>query len=104
VGDEKAAEDEVKKRKVTVKGNVLTYFYSNPKDGKREGTIQLDPKAKSLDWTMTSPEAGTALAIYEIKGDEWKIGFGNDGQVRPGSWAIGKDDVVWLLVLKREKQ
>jgi hypothetical protein len=39
----------------------------------------------------------------EIKGDEWKIGFGNDSQVRPRPWVVGKDDVVWLLVLKREK-
>ena len=43
------------------------------------------------------------LAIYEVKGDDLKVGFGNDGQVRPRRWVIGKDDVVWLLVLKREK-
>jgi RNA polymerase sigma factor (sigma-70 family) len=104
VGDEKAAEDKVKKRKVTVKGNVLTYDYGNEKDPKRVGTIKLDPKTKALDWTWTSPEAApTMLAIYELKGNDLKIGFGNDGVVRPRRWVMGKDDVVWLLVLKREK-
>ncbi len=102
VGDEKAAEDEVKRRKVTVKGNVLTYDYGTG-DRNQVGTVKLDPKTKYLDWNITSPEAGTTLALYEIKGDEWKIGFGNDGVFRPRSWAIGKDDVVWLLVLKREQ-
>jgi uncharacterized protein (TIGR03067 family) len=103
VGDEKASADEVAKRKVTVKGNVLTYDYGNGKDRPREGTLKLDPKTKSLDWIVTFPESGRMLAIYELKGDDLKIGFGNDGQVRPRRWVIGKDDVVWLLVLKREK-
>jgi uncharacterized protein (TIGR03067 family) len=102
VGDEKAAAEEVAKRKVTVNGNVLTYDYGT-KDRKQVGTIKLDPKAKYLDLNVTSPEAGTMLALYEIKGDDWKLGFGNDGQIRPRSWAIGKNDVVWLLVLKRER-
>jgi hypothetical protein len=43
------------------------------------------------------------LGIYELKGDDLKIGFGNDGLVRPRQFVIGKEDVVWLLVLKREK-
>jgi len=102
VGHEKPKTEEVKSFKITVKGNVMTYDYGTG-DRKRVGTLKLDPKTKYLDWTVTSPEVGTMLAIYEIKGDEWKIGFGNDGQVRPRRWEIGKDDVVWLLVLKREK-
>src|SRR5581483_6499433 len=101
VGDEKASADEVNRRKVTVKGDVLTYYCGNELKEKREGTLKLDPKTKTLDWVITAPEAGTMLALYEVNGDELKIGFGNDGQVRPGRWEIGKDDVVWLLVLKR---
>jgi uncharacterized protein (TIGR03067 family) len=104
VGDEKASEDEVKRRKVTIKGDVLIYEYGNEQNEKREGTIKLDPKTKAFDWTVLSPEAGpTMLAIYELKEDELKIGFGNDSlvQVRPTRFVMGKDDVVWLLVLKR---
>jgi RNA polymerase sigma factor (sigma-70 family) len=104
VGDERATDEEVKRRKVTVKGNVLSYDYGNEQKKKQEGTVRLDPKAKHLDWTWTSPASGTTmLALYELKGDDLKIGFGNDGQVRPQRWSIGKDDVVWLLVLKREE-
>jgi uncharacterized protein (TIGR03067 family) len=104
VVDEKAAEDEVKKRKVTVKGNILTYEYGNEKKETQEGTITLDPKTKAFDWAWTLPQKGaTMLGIYELKGDDLRIGFGNDGLVRPRQFVIGKEDVVWLLVLKREK-
>ncbi len=101
VGDEKASDEDVKRRRVTIKGNVLTYDFGNERGEKREGTVTLDPRTKSLDWA--SPQAGgTMLALYDLKGDDLKIGFGNDGMVRPRQWVIGKDDVAWLLVLKRE--
>jgi hypothetical protein len=58
--------------------NVLTEDQGTG-DPKRVGTIKRDPKTKYLDWNVTSPEAVTMLAIYEIKDDEWKIDFGNDG-------------------------
>jgi|SRR5438552_1398672 len=103
VGDEKAAADEVKRRKVTIKGDVLVYDYGNERKEKQEGTIKLDPKTKALDWAWTSPQKGTTmLAIYDIKGDDLRIGFGNDGQFRPKRFVMGKEDVVWLLVLRRE--
>src|SRR3954454_7799330 len=53
VADDKASDDEVKKRKVTVKGNVLTYDYGNDRNEKQEGTIKLDPKTKAFDWVWT---------------------------------------------------
>jgi uncharacterized protein (TIGR03067 family) len=43
IGNETAAEDEVAKRKVTVKGDLLIYEYGNEQKEKREGTIKLDP-------------------------------------------------------------
>ena len=43
------------------------------------------------------------LAIYELKRDDLKVGFGNDGLFRPKRMVMGKEDVVWLLVLKRIK-
>jgi uncharacterized protein (TIGR03067 family) len=104
VGDDKAAEDEVARRKVTVKGDTLTYDYGNEQKEQQEGTIALDPKTKAFAWTWTLPQNGaTMLAIYELKGDDLKIGFGDDGLVRPKQFVIGKEHVVGLLVLKREK-
>jgi uncharacterized protein (TIGR03067 family) len=102
VADEKASEDEVKKRRIRVKGNSLIYETGNERKEKREGTITLDPKTKAFDWTWT--EAGTTmLAIYELKGDDLKIGFGNDGLIRPKRFEMAKESVVWMLILKREK-
>jgi len=102
MAEEKATEAEVKKTKVTVKGNTLIYETGSERKEKREGTIKLDPETKAFDWTLT--DLGTnMLAIYELKGDDLKIGFGNDGLIRPKRFEMGKENVVWLLVLKREK-
>ncbi len=102
VADEKAAEDEVARRRVTIKGDLLIYEHGNEQKEKKEGTIKLDPRTKAIDWNVTS-HGVTMLAIYELNGDELKIGFGNDSliQVRPTRFVMGKDDVVWLLVLQR---
>jgi uncharacterized protein (TIGR03067 family) len=100
VGDEKASADEVKKRKVVVKGDRLTYEFGNEQKEKREGTIKLDPKTKAFDWIIVKAGA-TMKGIYDLKGDDLKIGFGNDGLIRPTRFEFGKDQVQWLLVLKR---
>ena len=103
--EKKKTEDELKKMQVTVKGNTLIYESGEERtqgEGPRKGTIKLDPKTKALDWTFTDLGA-TMLAIYELKGDDLKIGFGNDGLFRPKRMVMGKEDVVWLLVLKRIK-
>ena len=104
VGNEKALEAEFKKRRITFTGDKLIYEHGNEQKEKKEGTFKLDPKTKAFDWIVTTHDV-TMLAIYELKGDDLKIGFGNDGpvQVRPKRWEIGKEDVVWLLVLKRQK-
>jgi uncharacterized protein (TIGR03067 family) len=74
----------------------------NKQKEKQEGTINLGPPTKVFDWTWTFPKKGaTRLALYELKGDDLKIGFGNDGLVRPKRFEMGKENVVWLLVLKR---
>lgn len=105
MADEKKAGDELKKMKVTVKGDTLIYESGEKRkkgDGPREGTIKLDPKTKAFDWNLIDLGANM-LAIYELKGDDLRIGFGNDGLIRPKRMVMGKEDVVWLLVLKREK-
>ena len=103
VGDEKAAEVEVKKRKITVTGDKLIYEYGNDRKEKREGTIRIDPETKAFDWIIDIDGGETMQAIYELKGDDLKIGFGNDGMVRPTRFVMSKEQVAWLLVLKRAK-
>ena len=102
-GDEKEPEESLKKQQVIIKGDHLTLALGNERNEKREGTIKIDPQAKSLDWVI--PMAGDAAmqAIYEWKGDDLKIGFGVDGVLRPTRFEMGQDQVGWLLVLKREK-
>ena len=78
VADEKAAEDEVARRRVTIKGDLLIYEHGNEQKEQKEGTIKLDPKTKALDLTWSG---ATMLGIYELKGDDLKVGFGNDGVV-----------------------
>ena len=102
VGDEQADPAEMARRRVIVKGDKLTYEYGNPQHEKREGTIKLDPATHAFDLFVPF-ENVTALAIYELKGDTLRIGFGNDGLIRPRIWHLGPQDVAWLLVLKREK-
>ena len=106
MADEKKSKDELQKYKVTVKGNTLIYETGIARNkGEGEGTIKLDPKTQAFDWTLTDLGA-TMNAIYELKGDDLKIGFGNDSPIRPQRpkrFEMGKEDVVWLLVLKRKK-
>jgi uncharacterized protein (TIGR03067 family) len=106
MADEKKSKDELQKYKVTVKGDTLIYETGIArKMGEGEGTIKLDPKTKALDWTLTDLGA-TMNGIYELKGDDLKIGFGNDSPIRPQRpkrFEMGKENVVWLLVLKRQK-
>jgi len=103
-GDEKEPLESLKKQRVIIKGDHLTLAFGNERNEKREGTIKIDPQKKSLDWVI--PKAGDAAmkAIYELKGDDLKIGFGVDGLLRPTRFEMGKDQVGRLLVLKRERQ
>ena len=103
-GDEKEPLESLKKQRVIIKGDHLTLALGNERNEKRAGTIKIDPQKKSLDWVI--PRAGDApmKAIYEWKGDDLKIGFGVDGWLRPTRFEMGKDQVGWLLVLKRERQ
>src|SRR5438309_2205236 len=92
-----------------IKGDHLTLAFGNERNEKREGTIKIDPikidpKTKSLDWVILMAGDAARKAIYELKGDDLKIGFGVDGWLRPTRFEMGKDQVGWLLVLKRERE
>ncbi len=101
VGDEQADPAEMARRRVIIKDDKLIYEFGNPQHEKREGTIKLDPATHAFD-LFVPLENSTVLAIYEVKQDTLKIGFGNDGLIRPRSWQLGPQDVA-LLELKREK-
>ena len=73
----------------------MSYDPGNEQKEKQTGTIKVDSKTKAFDWTLTDLGANM-LAIYELKGDDLKIGFGNDGLIRPKRFVMGKE-VVWLL-------
>ena len=73
VGDEKAPEAELKKRRITFTEDKLTYESGNEQQEKREGTVKVDPSTKALDWTVTTGE--TKLALYQLQGDDLKIGL-----------------------------
>ena len=102
VGDEQAAPDEMARRRVTIKDDKLIYEYGNPQNERLEGTIKLDPETHAFDFSVPFENA-TAFAIYELKNDTLRIGIGNDGMFRPKRWEVSKDNVSWLLVLKRDR-
>ncbi len=103
VGDEEANPVEIKRRRLTFTVDRITYEYGNDLKEKRDGIVKLDPQMGTFDWTVPLEKA-TALAIYNVNRDTLTIGFGNDGLIRPRRWEFGPDNIVWLLVLKREKE
>ena len=72
-----------------------------------EGTLKLDTAAnpKTFDLTFTAgPEKGnTALAIYEIEGDDWKLCLTTRGGDRPKRFATEPGTGHALETLKRGK-
>jgi uncharacterized protein (TIGR03067 family) len=73
-----------------------------------EGTLKLDPSAnpKAFDLTFTAgPEKGnTALAIYELDGDDWKLCLTTRGGDRPKRFATAPGTGHALETLKRGKR
>ena len=86
-----------------VKGDKMTRHVSRPgQDRTLTGTFNIDPKTKAFDWTGrlgVGIHTFTMMGIYELKGDELKIYFGDDYE-RVKTFD-GKGER--LSVLKREK-
>jgi uncharacterized protein (TIGR03067 family) len=72
-----------------------------------EGTVKLEPSAnpKTLDMTFTAgPEKGnTALGIYELDGDDWKLCLTTRGGDRPKRFATEPGTGHALETLRRGK-
>jgi len=72
------------------------------------GTFKVDPskKPKTIDVTFgDGPEKGkTALGIYELEGDTYKVITDPAGKSRPTEFAVKPGSGHVLQVLKREKK
>lgn len=75
--------------------------------GTDEGSVKLDPaKApKEIDVSGTKgPNKGkTFLAIYELKGDTWRICYDLSGKSRPTEFASKEGTKLYLVEYKRPK-
>ena len=83
-----------------VKGNELTWLQLNPK---RNGTISLDPKAKTIDFTYTAGDKkGKVIrGIYHLSGDICVLCFASVGDPRPKSISARKGSGHTLRVCRR---
>jgi RNA polymerase sigma factor (sigma-70 family) len=93
--------DQIKQRKLIVKGNQMTIkfacdFTLNEKKTPRE--IDLEVKEGG------PPEIGTWRGIYELKGDDLKLCLSLPGGERPKAFATEAGVLVTLVTLKRDKR
>lgn len=81
----KAAEDEVKKTRITFKGDQFLFPDESGVATSKKGTIKIDParKPKAMDATDDGPDGKTSLGIYAIDGDDYKVCFAPPGKERP---------------------
>jgi uncharacterized protein (TIGR03067 family) len=80
-------------------------FISKGMGNEYEGTFEVDAKSRPRKLTMkfdTGPEKGnTNLAIYEVKGDTWKLCVATQGKVRPSGFATKPGDGFVFETLTR---
>lgn len=80
-------------------------FISTGMGNEYEGTFEVDAKSRPRNLTMkfdTGPEKGnTNLAIYEIKGDNWKLCIATQGTVRPSRFGTKPGDGFVFETLTR---
>jgi uncharacterized protein (TIGR03067 family) len=73
-----------------------------------EGTVKLDPtkKPKTIDVTFTEGErkGKTALGIYEIESDAFRVCIARAGDERPAEFSAEAGSGRILIVYKREKK
>ena len=107
-GERRSDLEEVRKMRLTIKGETWTLdFHNNVKD-QRAATMKLDPaqKPKAVDLAFTNglPTGETIRAIYELKGDDLKFCFADESKQRPKNFDSKEGPGGrWLLVLKRQK-
>lgn len=105
IGGQRVSAEELKSCRVSIQGDSLTYIFGNEPGDRRTGPGLWNHETNGLDWQISELDIASH-AIYEMRGDTLKIGFGNfgvDGLIRPQQWDMGEGQVAWLLVLKRDQ-
>src|SRR5262249_60701295 len=73
-----------------------------------EGTVKLDPtkKPKTIDVAFTEGEhkGKTALGIYEIENDAFRVCIARPGDERPAEFSAKVGSGCTLIVYKRDKK
>lgn len=104
-GGKDLPEEVIKGAKLVIKGNKHIVQMG---EEKIIGTHELDPttKPKSIDATKTEgPEKGKKiLGIYEIKGDTFKVCFGEPGKDRPKEFTGKAGSDCFVHLWKRVKK
>jgi uncharacterized protein (TIGR03067 family) len=102
----KLSADALKHPRLKLMGDKFTVSEEN--NATFGGTFKVDPskKPKTIDVTFTDgPEKGkTALGIYELEGDTYKVITDPAGKSRPTEFAVKPGSRHVLQVLKREKK
>jgi uncharacterized protein (TIGR03067 family) len=90
--------------KVVVKGDKMIRYDSSPgQEQTLTGTFKIDPKTKAFDWTGVfgvGIHVSTRMGIYELKGDDLKLYFGDE--LERARTFDEKGGRLW--VFKREKR
>jgi uncharacterized protein (TIGR03067 family) len=102
----KISDDEAQSLFITVKDHEYTMFLFSKSLGKVKFKIDPTKKPKEID---LFPGGGLIqekkrLAIYELKGDEWKICSAAPGKKRPTEFGSSQGSGHNLFVYEREKK
>src|SRR5258708_5895739 len=104
----KLSEDEVKKTKITFKGETYVFPDASGIATSQKGGIKVDP-GKTPKWmdskaTNDAAKGELSLGIYEIAGDDYKVCFAPPGKNRPNEFSSKPGSGQILQVWKREKK
>ena len=99
--------EEVKKTRITFKGDRFVFPAASGIGTSQKGIITVDPKKtpKWMDSTATTDTAKgkTSLGIYEIAGDDYQVCFAPPGKDRPKEFSSKPGNCFILQVWKRAK-
>ncbi|MDB5340822.1 MAG: hypothetical protein JWN70_6441 [Planctomycetaceae bacterium] len=100
--------DEVKKTRISFRGNQFEFPDAADIGTSQKGTLQLDPskKPKWMDSTATTDagKGSVSLGLYEISGDDYKVCFAPPGKPRPQEFVSKPGSGAILQIWKRAKK